>query len=54
MDPVLIEKAQVINVEALYEIALESSDANIVRRAISALLETPGGAAFLQMHGLIA
>ena len=53
MDPVLIEQAQVINVEALYEIALERDDANIVRRAISALLETPGGAAFLQMHGLI-
>lgn len=52
MDPVLIEKAQVINVEALYEIALESKDADIVRRAISALLETPGGVAYLQMHGL--
>lgn len=56
MDPDLIEmtKAQLTSVEALYEIALESTDANIVRRAIAGLVATPAGMAFLEMHGLNA
>ena len=54
MDPDVIQlsEAQLTNVEALYEIALESNEANTVRRAIAALLETPGGIAYLTIHGL--
>lgn len=45
--------AQLMNVEALFEIATESPDANIVRRAIAALQATPGGRQFL-MHNPLA
>lgn len=54
MDPVIeLTEAQILNIEALYEIALESKDAESVRRATAALLATPGGVAFLTMHGLV-
>ena len=44
--------AQLMNVEALFEIATESNDANIVRRAVAALQATPAGRAFLMAHPL--
>jgi len=44
--------AQLMNVEALFEIATESNEASIVRRAIAALQATPTGQKFLQMHPL--
>lgn len=54
MDNDLIEmtKAQLTSVEALYEIAIESTDANIVRLAVAGMLATPAGSAYLVMHGL--
>lgn len=44
--------AQFVNIEALFEIAVESEDANIVRRAIAGLQATPGGRAYLMQHPL--
>jgi hypothetical protein len=44
--------AQFINVEALFEIATESQDAVIVRRAIAALQATTAGRAYLAHHPL--
>lgn len=44
--------AQYINVEALFEIATESQDASIVRRAIAGLQATPAGRAYLSKHPL--
>ena len=54
MDPVIeLTEAQILNIEALYQNDLESKDAESVRRATAALLATPGGVAFLTMHGLV-
>lgn len=44
--------AQLMNVEALFEIATESNEAAIVRRAVAALQATPTGRKFLLMHPL--
>lgn len=44
--------AQYINVEALFEIATESQDATIVRRAIAGLQATEAGRAYLSKHPL--
>jgi len=44
--------SQLINVEALFEIATESQDASIVRRAIAALQATPAGRAYLAKNPL--
>jgi len=43
---------QLIHVEALFEIALESTDADMVRRAIAGLQATEAGRAYLMMHPL--
>lgn len=43
---------QLMNVEALFEIATESQDATIVRRAIAGLQATPAGRAYLSKHPL--
>lgn len=48
-----LTEAQLEHIGALYEIAIESTDANSVRRAVQSLLSTPGGAAYLTMHGLL-
>lgn len=51
-DLIEMTKAQLTSVEALYEIAIESTDANIVRLAVAGMLATPAGSAYLVMHGL--
>ena len=43
---------QLMNVEALFEIATESSEAPIVRRAVAALQATDAGRRFLMLHPL--
>jgi hypothetical protein len=43
---------QLIHVEALFEIATESTDADMVRRAIAGLQATPAGRAYLMAHPL--
>lgn len=44
--------SQLLNVEALFEIATESQDATIVRRAVAALQATPAGRAYLMQNPL--
>lgn len=48
-----LTEAQLEHIGALYEIAIESTDANSVRRAVQSLLTTAGGTAYLTMHGLL-
>lgn len=43
---------QLVNIEALFEIATESQDASIVRRAIAGLQATEAGRAYLAKHPL--
>lgn len=43
---------QLIHVEALFEIALESTDADMVRRAIAGLQATEVGRNYLMKHPL--
>jgi len=44
--------SQLIHVEALFEIAVESTDADMVRRAIAGLQATEAGRAYLMAHPL--
>lgn len=44
--------SQLLHVEALFEIATESTDADMVRRAIAGLQATPAGRAYLCTHPL--
>lgn len=44
--------SQLVLVEALFEIATESEDASIVRRAIAGLQATPTGRAYLNKNPL--
>ena len=44
--------SQLLHVEALFEIATESTDADMVRRAIAGLQATPAGRAYLMTHPL--
>lgn len=42
-----------ILVEALYEIAVESEEVDIVRRAMSALTVTQAGLVYLRQHPIV-
>ncbi len=47
-----LETSQLVHIEALFEIATESQEADIVRRAIAGLMATPGGRQFMMIHPL--
>lgn len=44
--------SQYLHIQALFEIATESNDADSVRRAIAGLQATPGGIAYLAKNPL--
>lgn len=43
-------EAQLIMLQTLYEIIMESEEADIIRKALSALTATPAGREYLEMN----
>jgi hypothetical protein len=50
--PVDLLTSQLLLIEALFEIATESNEADIVRRAVAGLQATEGGRAYLSQNPL--